>query len=142
MIYTEEVLQLEEEISQLAKAIVESSLTQTYTNALVKMNRDMAVLAKKQAFLAAKNAYEQIADYGTYAPDHLEKKQALYQAKRQFDLDETVAEFRFQETALQTLLDQIGTKIAQTISEDIKVDAGNPFFEMANKGCGGGCHHG
>lgn len=62
--------------------------------------------------------------------------------KRALDLNEIVANYRFAETNVQTLLDTIGLKIAQLISEDIKVDAGNPFFERGKKhsGCGGSCH--
>lgn len=45
------------------------------------------------------------------------------------------------ETDLQELLDEIGLTIAQTISDEIKVDAGNPFFETGgHSGCGGSCH--
>ncbi len=63
-------------------------------------------------------------------------------AKRALDLNEIVANYRFAETNVQTLLDTIGLKIAQLISEDIKVDAGNPFFERGKKhsGCGGSRH--
>jgi hypothetical protein len=40
------------------------------------------------------------------------------------------------------MLDYITFDIAKSISDDIKIDAGNPFFEFAKRGCGGSCHVG
>ena len=51
-----------------------------------------------------------------------------------------MAAFRLAETDLQQLLDEVGQRIAQTISAEIKVDAGNPFFETGNHSCKGNCH--
>ncbi len=60
------------------------------------------------------------------------KKRALRKAKRQLDLNEHVAAFRYSETQLQSLLDQIVQALAEEVSNEIKVDAGSPFFETKN----------
>ena len=95
--------------------------------------------AIRQDFLRKKEAFEQIAAYGSYAPDHREKQRALRKAKRVLDVHPAVAEFRFSETELQGILDEMGIKIAHCISDEIKVDTGNPFFETRSS-CGGKCH--
>lgn len=71
----------------------------------------------------------------------VKKKRALRKAKRQLDLNEHVAAFRYSETQLQSLLDQIVQALAEEVSNEIKVDAGRPFFETKKHfGCGGNCH--
>lgn len=42
-------------------------------------------------------------------------------------MDEHVAAFRYSETQLQSLLDQIVQVLAEEVSNEIKVDAGSPF---------------
>ncbi len=69
------------------------------------------------------------------------KKTCSSKSKRQLDLNEHVAAFRYSETQLQSLLDQIVQALAEEVSNEIKVDAGSPFFETKKHfGCGGNCH--
>ena len=105
------------------------------------MKESAEVCQLKEAFLSKKKAFENVAAYGEYAPDYREKKRALRKAKRQLDLNEHVAAFRYSETQLQSLLDQIVQALAEEVSNEIKVDAGRPFFETKKHfGCGGNCH--
>lgn len=62
-------------------------------------------------------------------------------AKREMDLDEHVARFKRAEMELQSLLDEISILIGRSVSESVKVNTGNPFFETAKTGCstGGSC---
>ena len=53
------------------------------------------------------------------------------------DLDEHVAQFRRAENALQSLLDEISVIVGHSVSEQIKVPTGNPFFDSSG-GCGSG----
>ena len=53
------------------------------------------------------------------------------------DLDENVAEFRKAENDLQGLLDEVSIIIGHSVSEQIKVPTGNPFF--GSHSSGGGC---
>lgn len=141
MIVTEHLFAIEDQTECLISALLESDAVQNYkeTKSYVCFGGSCSVT---KAFLEAKSAFERVEAYGIHAPDFREKQRALRKAKRALDLNEIVANYRFAETNVQTLLDTIGLKIAQLISEDIKVDAGNPFFERGKKhsGCGGSCH--
>ena len=75
--------------------------------------------------------FENVAAYGEYAPDYREKT-CSSKSKRQLDLNEHVAAFRYSETQLQSLLDQIVQALAEEVSNEIKIDAGSPFFETKN----------
>lgn len=137
MIINEELFHLEDQAVHLAEVILAGKVVADYRHAKDAL-ANPAAKAKQQAFQNAKTTFERIEPYGKYAPDFREKQRALRQAKRTLDLDETVAAFRLAENQLQDILDQTGQALAQTISEEIKVDAGNPFF--TTKGCGGACH--
>lgn len=67
------------------------------------------------------------------------KKRALRTAKRQLDLNEQVSEYRWSETQLQRLLDELTVAISTCFSPSVKVDAGSPFFQSKSS-CGGNCH--
>ena len=142
MIVTEHLFAIEDQTECLISALLESDAVQNYKEAKKAMYASAEVAQLQTAFLEAKSALERVEAYGINAPDFREKQRALRKAKRSLDLNEIVGNYRFAETNVQTLLDTIGLKIAQLISEDIKVDAGNPFFERGKKhsGCGGSCH--
>lgn len=140
MIVTEKLFEIEDQVETLVQAVVNSQLTQDYQANKQKMYASEDVMHKQKAFLQAKEAFERVEAYGIHAPDFREKQRAVRQAKRALDMSEEVAQFRLSETSLQAVLDEIGRTIASTISETIKVDAGNPFFEKGKHGCGGSCH--
>lgn len=132
--------QLEDQNQLLIQEILAS---QSYKNYLLKrteMNTSPEVAKLKKAFQKEKDKFEQIASYGVYAPDYRQLQRSVRLSKRALDLNEKVAAFRLAETDLQQLLDEVGQRIAQTISAEIKVDAGNPFFETGNHSCKGNCH--
>ncbi|GCF94565.1 hypothetical protein NRIC_24560 [Enterococcus florum] len=112
----------------------------TYINKKKQMNACLDVQRIKKEFVAKKEAFEQIQNFGEYAPDFSEKQRSVRKAKRTLDLNEKVAAFRLAETDLQTLLDSLGQSIASTLSPEIKVEAGNPFFETKGHTCKGTCH--
>ncbi|EGO9397409.1 YlbF family regulator [Enterococcus faecalis] len=142
MIVTEHLFAIEDQTECLISALLESDAVQNYKETKKAMYASREVAQLQKTFLEAKSAFERVEAYGIHASDFREKQRALRKAKRALDLNEIVANYRFAETNVQTLLDTIGLKIAQLISEDIKVDAGNPFFERGKKhsGCGGSCH--
>ena len=96
--------------------------------------------AREKQFMEAREAFERIEAYGKHAPDFTEKRRKLRHEKRQLDMDQNVSAFRVSERELQEVLDRLTYEIAQSVSPDIKIDAGNPFFEFAQKGCGGSCN--
>ncbi|MGY3749156.1 YlbF family regulator [Vagococcus acidifermentans] len=140
MIYTDEVMALEDSVEQLADELLTSSLANDYLEKYQALAASRAAAEKINAFVKAKESFERIERFGTYAPDFTQKRRELRQKKRALDLDDTVAAFRMSETALQELLDNMCVDISNSISDTIKVDAGNPFFEFASRGCGGSCH--
>lgn len=140
MIINDQLFELEDQCDRLTAAIAESVSFQDYVEKKVAVYQDDHISELIQDFVNKKAAFEKIEAYGLHAPDYREKNRALRQAKRKLDLDPEVAEFRIAETNLQELLDSICLSIAETISDTIKVDAGNPFFEKGNAGCRGNCH--
>ena len=138
---TEKLFEIEDQTEQLIQAILASESFESYKKNRQLMYTSKEVQEKQKAFLDAKDSFERIEAYGNHAPDFRTKQRAVRQAKRALDVSEEVAEFRFSETEIQTILDLVGMSVAKTISEDIKVDAGNPFFEKGkHSGCGGNCH--
>lgn len=141
MIVTERLFEIEDQTEKLVQAILTSDSVVSYKINRQSMYNSKDVQEKQKAFLDAKDSFERIEAYGKYAPDFRAKQRAVRQAKRALDVSEEVAEFRFSETEVQTILDLVGMAVAKTISDDIKVDAGNPFFEKGkHSGCGGNCH--
>ncbi len=141
MIINEELFILEDQCRCLAERIIESQTMREYMSAKQQMDASSEVGKLRAEFLLKKENYEKLAPYKTYAPGFKEAYLSARRAKRQLDLNDAVAAFRIQETQLQKILDEISQKLAQTVSLEIKIDAGNPFFETGkHAGCGGNCH--
>ncbi|WP_265457778.1 YlbF family regulator [Enterococcus sp. HY326] len=140
MIINEELFALEDQCDKLVAELLKSPLYDSYLqNKSQLANQDTQALLLD--FQQKKNAFDKIADYGIYAPDYREKNRVLRKSKRALDLNPEVADFREAETAFQGALDEICLAVASHISKNIKVDAGNPFFEGgSHAGCGGNCH--
>lgn len=139
MIYDDHFFAIEDQIDSLVTSLVESDVFHSYQQAKQTMYQDHEVQASALAFRRAKEEFEQIERFGKFAPDYKEKQRALRKAKRALDVKEEVAEFRFSENDVQGILDEMCMTIAHQVSEEIKVDAGSPFFTTSS-GCGGNCH--
>lgn len=142
MIYNESVFEIENLVTDLSKKINKSQLVASYVESYFEMKGDTEVDQIKADFMKAKEDFEKVEAYGKYAPDFKEKRRAVRKVKRVLDTNELVSEFKYNETSLQNMLDYVTFDIATSISEEIKIDAGNPFFEFAKRGCGGSCHVG
>ncbi|MEO1770711.1 MULTISPECIES: YlbF family regulator [Enterococcus] len=140
MIIDEALFSLEDQTHRLIDCVKTSQVFKNYLAKKQQMDSCPEVKRLKQEFLREKERFERVADYGDFAPDYLEKQKSARRAKRALDFNENVAQFRVAETDLQTLLDEISQTLAQTVSPEIKVDAGNPFFETGNHHCKGNCH--
>lgn len=139
MIYTDETLQIEEKIDELVSVIINSKASRDFINDKVVMTTDENVVKQTKELAACKERFERIAEYGEYAPDYNKQKRELWQKKRELDMLESVAKYRQSEVEFQSVLDLVTYHIGMSVSPDIKINAGNPFFEFADKGCGG-CH--
>ncbi len=140
MIYNEEFFEIENLVNELSNDLLDSELVSEYVSVYLEMDQNKEVDAILVDFLKAKEAFEKVEPYGKYAPDFKEKRRNARQHKRVLDTNELVSSFKFKETSLQNMLDYMTFDIAKSISNDIKIDAGNPFFEFAKRGCGGNCH--
>lgn len=140
MIYDDALFELEDQLLEVSKQISQSALLEDYVTSYIGLDEDQDVLKLIKTFEEQRDQFERIEAYGNYAPDFKEKRRNLRKAKRALDTNDRVADFKMNETSLQNLLDYVSLDIAKSISEDIKVDAGNPFFEFASRGCGGSCH--
>lgn len=138
MIITENFFEIEDQTERLIQKILQSPEAVVYRERQAALYASPVATAKRAQFLTAKDEVEQMTYYGEYVPGFKEKQRMLRKRKRELDLDGEVAAYRLAETSLQHILDAVGLQVAKTVSEEIKVDAGNPFFE--SKGCRGNCH--
>ncbi|MGX7023632.1 YlbF family regulator [Vagococcus hydrophili] len=140
MIYNEDFFEIENLVNELSVELLNSQHVLEYVSIYKEMDQSTEVDVVLTEFLKAKESFEKIEPYGKYAPDFKEKRRELRQKKRLLDTNDLVSSFKYQETSLQNMLDYVTHDLAKAISDDIKIDAGNPFFEFAKRGCGGSCH--
>ncbi|MBV7390275.1 YlbF family regulator [Enterococcus alishanensis] len=140
MIINDSLFALEDSNEALIDAILNSSTYQNYFSCKESMDQSPEVENLRSSFNKEKDKLEQISAYGKYAPDYKEQQRTLRKSKRTLDLNQQVAEYRLAENDFQALLDEISQRLAAAISNEIKVDAGNPFFETGKIGCKGNCH--
>ena len=59
-----------------------------------------------------------------------------------YEMLPVVMEYKAKEVALQNLIDEVMSKIAFAVSEHVKIETGNPFFQTGHDGCasGGTCN--
>lgn len=138
---TEETLAVLDEIEALSDKILESRLYQEYRQAEQALaNNDEAHLLY-QAFLKSKDKYDEIMRFGKYHPDYQNVMLDTRKRKRVYEMLPVVMDHKQKEVALQELIDQVIVKIAYAVSENVKIEAGNPFFQKDAGGCatGGSC---
>ncbi|KAF1296888.1 transcriptional regulator [Enterococcus sp. JM4C] len=141
MIINEQLFALEDQCEEIVAQLLQSQTCKNFFEAKQALATSQEAMRLQKDFLKNKEAFERIADYGLHAPGYRETQRALRKSKRELDINEQVAAYRVAETQLQDILDSIGLTVANTVSEEIKVDAGNPFFLTGgHSGCGGSCH--
>ena len=61
--------------------------------------------------------------------------------KRAYEMLPVVMDYKVKEVKLQNLIDELISKIAHAVSANVKIEAGNPFFQTDERGCasGGSC---
>ncbi|MFD5850303.1 YlbF family regulator [Cytobacillus pseudoceanisediminis] len=139
MLATLERMAILDKADELAAMITESEEAEHYRKSLYKLKNSSETQRKIQDFVKMKELYEEVQRFGKYHPEYKRVMMSIRELKRDMDMDDHVAEFRRAETGLQNLLDEISMMIGRSVSEHIKVPAGNPFFEAS---CGGGCGSG
>ncbi|MCI2955740.1 YlbF family regulator [Staphylococcus caprae] len=139
---TEETLSILDEIENLSDMIVQSEVYQSYQHAKDHLENDDEAHLLYQAFLKSKDQYDDVMRFGKYHPDYKRIMMETRQRKRAYEMLPVVMEYKTKEVALQNLIDEVVTKIAFAVSENVKIEAGNPFFQTGHNGCatGGSCN--
>lgn len=136
MLATTERVEILDHADDLANMILQSDIAEYYRFCLNRLLLDKDTQRKINAFVKAKEQYEEVQRFGRYHPDYKKIMTEIRELKREMDIDDNVAEFKRAENELQVLLDEVSVLIGRSVSDHIKVPTGNPFFESS---CGGGC---
>lgn len=138
---TEETLTVLDEIEALSDKILESRLYQEYREAEQALADNDEAHLLYQAFLKSKDKYDEIMRFGKYHPDYQSVMLDTRKRKRAYEMLPVIMDHKQKEVALQELIDQVIVKIAYAVSENVKIEAGNPFFQKDAGGCatGGSC---
>lgn len=137
MTTTMEAVHLIDEADALARMLVHSEVAKKYKEAKARMYNDQEAQALISRFCTEKEKYEEVRRFGRFHPEYNEVTANIRKLKRRVDLHDSVAAFKKAETELESLLYEISALIAASVSEEIKVPSGNPFFNKHQ--CSGGC---
>ncbi len=142
MLATIERMNILDIADDLSDMILQSDIVENYYRSLYKLRQDKKAMNLIQAFTKQKEIYEEVHRIGKYHPDYLKVIKETRELKRDIDLLENVFEFKKAENELQSLLDEISVLIGHSVSKQIKVPTGDPFFESSSGcgGCGSGSH--
>ncbi|WP_026692155.1 YlbF family regulator [Peribacillus kribbensis] len=141
MLATIESMEILDYAEHIARAVIESDIGEQYFLSLYKVQADKLAQEKIRKFTAIKELYEEVQRFGKYHPDYSEISLKARQLKREMDVHPTIAEYKFAETELQNLLDEVSMRVGSAVSKHIKVPTGNPFFDSGSS-CSGGCGSG
>ncbi|WP_175988776.1 YlbF family regulator [Bacillus sp. Marseille-Q1617] len=140
MLATIERMEILDNADELSQWILNSDVAEKYRKSLYKLRNNNDTQTKIQKFTRMKDRYEEVQRFGRYHPDYKTVMKEIRELKRDMDMDDNVAEFRRAENELQDLLDNVSLIIGHSVSKNVKVPTGNPFFSGSS--CGGGCGSG
>lgn len=143
MMMTDEWLTIIEHGEELTDIMLTSDVVAEYKNAHEAVYSNDTLVASIKAFGDLKERYEEVQRFGRYHPDYHIVMKDIRLKKRELDMNEQVAALRLAENEFQYVLDEVSVIIAKSVSESVKVPAGNAFFadSSCSTGCGtgGGC---
>lgn len=139
---TEETLDILDDIEDISDMIVQSDIYVSYRRAKMQLDADDEASLLYQAFLKVKDKYDEVMRFGKYHPDYKDIMLETRKRKRAYEMLPVVMEYKAKEVALQNLIDEVMSKIAFAVSEHVKIETGNPFFQTGHDGCasGGTCN--
>ncbi|WP_433957700.1 YlbF family regulator [Cytobacillus horneckiae] len=138
MLATLERIEILDVADEIAAMVLESEEAVYYRQCANNIRTNQVTQEKISQFVKMKELYEEVQRFGKYHPEYKRVMMSIRTLKREMDMDENVAEFRKAENELQRLLDEISVIIGHSVSEQIKVPTGNPFFDSSSS-CAGGC---
>jgi cell fate (sporulation/competence/biofilm development) regulator YlbF (YheA/YmcA/DUF963 family) len=130
---------LEESLS-LAEMVANSSIALEYKKSKHILGQDKHAQEMIARFAEMKEKYEEVQRFGKYHPDFHTVSAQVRTLKRELDFHENIANFKKAEKELEKLLIECSRILAHSVSEQIKVPTGNPFFD--ENSCSGGCGSG
>ncbi|ARF18951.1 YlbF family regulator [Sporosarcina ureae] len=140
MMMTDEWMRVIDMAEELSEMLLCSEVVKTYQDAHDRVYSNTDLRKKIIDFTKMKEQYEDVQRFGRYHPDYKVIMKEIRLQKRELDLQDEVAALRLAENDVQDLLDEIGILIGQSVSEAVKVPAGDGTF--SNSSCGGGCGSG
>jgi len=135
----DQVVLLENSLS-LADMVSNSSIAIEYRRKKYVLEQDGEAQKMISRFADIKEKYSEVQRFGRYHPDFQSVSTEVRTLKRELDFNETIANFKKAEKELENLLIECSRIIAHSVSEQIKVPTGNPFFDESS--CSGGCGSG
>ncbi|MCM3742250.1 YlbF family regulator [Oceanobacillus luteolus] len=140
MIATMEYVSILDNAEKLGEMVFQSEVMEDYLEKKLEMEQDAEAQKLIKAFNHIKDHYEDIQRFGRYHPDYQEIMKKVRSTKRAMDMHDTVAAFKVAERNLQSLLDEISSYVATSVSEQIKVPKdGALLTDNCGCGSGGGC---
>lgn len=143
MMATLEGATLLDEADHLAEMVTGSETAEHYQLCKNRLQQDEEAQELIGQFAKLKEKHEEVQRFGRYHPEFKTVTNQVRDLKRELDLNDTIAEFQEAERGLENLLNELSQIIAYSVSPQIKVPTGNPFFDkMGGCGAGGacGCH--
>jgi cell fate (sporulation/competence/biofilm development) regulator YlbF (YheA/YmcA/DUF963 family) len=137
MMMSEEWITIIESAEELTGMFLSSEAIADYRKAYNAVYSDAVLVKEIQAFTEMKERYEEVQRFGKYHPDYHIVMKSIRVQKRELDLNERVAALRLAENDVQYVLDEIGSIIAKSVSDAVKVPAGSAFF--SDSSCGSSC---
>lgn len=138
MLATQEIVDIIDDSERIGQMIIHSDVMQAYLVAKSELANDQEAQRLINQFNHTKEQYEEVQRFGRYHPDYSKIMKEIRQTKREMDMNEKVATFKVAERNIQTLLDEISTSIAHSVSEQIKVPKEGALFTDSGCGCGSG----
>lgn len=137
MMMTDEWITILEHAEGLTGMLLASEVVAEYHRAYDDVYSDAKLVTAIQDFTDMKERYEEVQRFGRYHPDYNIVMKSIRVQKRELDVNERIAALRLAENDVQYLLDQIGSIVAKSVSETVKVPAESAFFSGSS--CGDGC---
>ncbi len=137
MMMTDEWFAIIEKSEALTGMLLSSEIVADYRKAYDDVYSDKVLVNSINEFTAMKERHEEVQRFGKYHPDYNIVMKSIRVQKRELDLNEQVAALRIAENDVQYLLDEIGSMLALSVSESVKVPTDSLF--STGSSCGTGC---
>ena len=137
MLMTDEWITIIEQAEGLTEILLSSEVVDSYRQAHTNVYSDPKLVKFIQEFTEMKERYEEVQRFGRYHPDYNIVMKSIRVQKRELDMNDQIAALRLAENDVQHLFDEVGSIVAKSVSDSVKVPAGSAFF--TDSSCGTGC---